>query len=801
MKASLTTPAQETKSMATGHSGEMDDSSKISSQSTQAPVAWSNSTPPSDPNQGPVQRSLLTMQKLVNQSPVVQRMGKMNEVANASAVANPGGRQKVLQRKWGDFDSSDRIVAREILESVFGDASNTQIGGILEEMIHNGSQKADLQKVLHHLETGFTSATRVQHLVDFLSQDIQDRVPYAQVAISAFPANDAALKDLLNLLQHFKGNFIPVPDISQARVLFQLLSNGFGESEILIGIDRFQKFMPHLKSAKFILNHLKQGGDKASIENAELLIEGNNGLIADAFEFKIQADKIGLYPGLPLPIKIALFKERKAMTTDSLRTKAVGIASQAPDATAASKELKRLAPWAFEPQFADYATQKGMDAGSHLLEAKKEKIKAGAEEARSTARKSYHEKAYGSLTKNQNKALGATPEEAFNAKPPFITNKYFDSGKKQLNRDVEKYAGPDIEQIGMKEEALVQSATDIEAPAEEKKVIAEHQAFFTSVNFHPDAIQFLEITKGDKALAAKMVQYTETNAKIGELITANLPLVNLKRLLAIPVLTLDQILNYGVSKTALTDYATMDERIALLLAMQNSPVSAAKINALAGLLSTLNGFVVDPGASGHLVTLLGHDTPAQIKDQIDECPGPYISKPATIVACRPHAADAATLKDVLEVCKTFGWSQGATSQVLTNNPPGSSVATLKNAVCAAHLANYDKLANFKGWMNMVADLMNIGYVQINIITPFYRMPPLAGAPVTDEEEYVVVNSITNAQIDTFMVHFHPNATGASIQHPNASKSHFKPRSGGKEHIGYHTGPDPIKAATRSRPPG
>lgn len=801
MEASLTTPAQETKSMAIGHSEEIDDSSKTSSQSIKAPVPWSDSNPPSDPNQRPVQRSLLTMQKRVNQSPVVQRMGKMNEVANTSAVANPGGRQMVLQRKWGDFDSQDRNVAREILVNVFGNANNQQIGGVLEEMIHYGSQKADLQGVLFHLRTSFTSVTRVQHLVDFLSQDLLARVPYAKSAVAAIPVNNADLKQLLNLLRHFADNRVPVPGTTQALLFLQLISDGYEESEILIALNDFRKFMSHLESAKFILDHLRQGGNSAQIDAAEPLIEGNNGLIADAFEFKNQVEKINPYPTLTLPVKIALFKERKAMTSDSLRTQAVKIASQAPDAKTASEDLKRLAPWAFKPQFADYANQKGMDAGNDYLEAKKEQIKAGAEEARSTARKGYHAKAYESLTKNQKKALGSTPEEAFNAKPPFITDKYFESGKKKLDLSLEKYAGPDIEQIGMKEEALVQSATDIEAPAEKRKVIAEHQAFFTSVNFHPDAIQFLDIAKGNKALAAKMVQYTETSPAIGDLITAALPLVDLKRLLSIPELTLDSIISSGVSKAALTNYATMDERIALLLAMQNSPVSAVKINALAGLLSTLNGFVVDPGASGHLVTLLGLDTPAQIKDQIDECPGSYMNRPATIVACRPHAADTTTLKDILVVCKTFGWSQGETTTVITGQPLGSLAAALEDAVCAAHLANFNKLNNFKGWMNMVADLMNIGYVHINTVTPFYRMPLLQGTPVTDEEVYQVVNSTTNAQIDTFMVHYHPNATGPSIQHPNASKSHFKPRSGGNYHIGYQTGPGPIKAATRSRPPG
>jgi len=96
----------------------------------------------------------------------------------------------------------------------------------------------------------------------------------------------------------------------------------------------------------------------------------------------------------------------------------------------------------------------------------------------------------------------------------------------------------------------------------------------------------------------------------------------------------------------------------------------------------------------------------------------------------------------------------------------------ENAANEASLAAIGKTSQFMKWYNKVEELLGLNIVRITGSAPFF----LRGDN-TVEVVIRVVSVATRNEIDRFVVHYHPEASGASVDNRYASQIHIKPIRG------------------------
>jgi hypothetical protein len=502
--------------------------------------------------------------------------------------------------------------------------------------------------------------------------------------------------------------------------------------------------------------------------------------------------------------KEALLAEHVNLTSDTLRTNAVAITLAAADGPNATLDLLRTRAFGFREDFKGRADERGVTAGATLVANRTNEVQDDANNKRVEAISAKDDEAFNSLTANQKKALGGTAENALKSKAPLVSNPYYDQGMGKLMKLRIEKAQNDINLIDAAEVTDIQNVNNGEGPQEVLDVVEEHRAYFAGVNFDPDALAVLDIAGEDKAIATNMVNYFVTEPSTRALYLGGMQLARKNRLLNIPTATLAAIVGAGVTNAAITEFAADNNRIAFLLALHTGAIPFGTVNATSLQLGNLAAYVANAGCRIHLATLLATDTATDIHQMLATCPGPALTKPALIVACRPNSNSVATLIYVLTQCAGFGWNQAQITACIGGQPPASNQATLMTAVHAAHLGRNDKLTAFGPWMIAVGELIVAGYVNINPAGVWFRMPQIQKSdgsmtPLTDERFYNINFVVGGAYVNNFCVHFHPLASGPSIQNPNASRSHFKPGSGGNINLSYSSGSASIKGVTESRP--
>src|SRR5690606_1092850 len=120
------------------------------------------------------------------------------------------------------------------------------------------------------------------------------------------------------------------------------------------------------------------------------------------------------------------------------------------------------------------------------------------------------------------------------------------------------------------------------------------RVYFDAVGFHPDALAALDAAGEDQALATAVVGIlTAAPATRAVFLHSGLGVEQVRRLGTVAAATTGALVAAGVTGGSFGDYTASDSRLALLTAMHGAGVSAARINALAGVLGGLGAHVND----------------------------------------------------------------------------------------------------------------------------------------------------------------------------------------------------------------
>ncbi len=698
----------------------------------------------------------------------------------ASASAGP------VQRK-GVQDGDIWAQARQLALRPNG-SLNDPLARILVAVMQRGRTALEVQNALVVGAQLFDTVDRADAIVRHHAAGLTQQSIVRDATSCPGPDLDAVLA--LSLAAQNVGLDAYVLTIGLRR---HLLTNGRGAPAIVAALQLYPQLLDSLATAPTLVDHAAAGGTRTDADRALQYARGSALRLTEALATLRALTVAPQAAGLAQDKLAAVLDERAHLTSDALRINAVALADAATDGQDAALKLQRSRDFGYLDDLRKHAEDEGDQAAQTLVTRRLQEVQDSADLDRRQALTDQNQAAWDALNNRPKKVLGSLNGALSSGKDAISKVR---EARSKFEDERNKLAKPDIDDINLRETQERNSVVNQEGPAKKQEVVDAHKQFAQSVGHHPDALAALNAAGQDMALGRLIIQaITAAPNTRTLLLQSGLDTTKLQRAVTIPALTLGAMLTAGVQPAALSEYCASDDRLALVNALHAAGVAGGRINDLATRLGTLNAHVANGTARGHLVTLCGVYTPAEIVAAVAAAPNPANTKMALLVALQPHAASAAALTHVLAVCTGFGWSQADISNCLTALPNGSSQNAMLAAVHAQHLTRFNKLTHFSSWLGAIADLIGAGYVTIAPLGGWVR---LNGQMTTDERAYEV-QLMNGTQMDTFVVHFHPHAINANVNNPNASRSHFKPQRGGNVRYGYAQGPGAIRNLTESRP--
>ncbi len=468
--------------------------------------------------------------------------------------------------------------------------------------------------------------------------------------------------------------------------------------------------------------------------------------------------------------------------------------------TIAAESIELLRDFDYDPDLTQIATKTNKKSRAHATEVANQQnatITAIAKTDRENALKSQETAAYESLTKNEKKLSKITSEGAEVV-----------AAKDKLKQRREQFAAGAIAGIDQRESGEHDNVRDVVVPQEYQGKRTEYLAYFTSLNFHPDAEPALDIAKrsgpnaanaaagqADFALATRIIQMIVAQPISRPLLMMTpIPVVSLKRILNVPALQLAAMLNM-VSPVECLAFAATDNRLAFLNVCTSLPATAPRLPALAQQIAVFDPFINDSVESVDFANLLVPWTLPTIVQLLNVCPA-YgdlgVGKMAFLRAAMPHADNAATLVSVLKLCGRANWKATKCTSFFTGVGQSVTGPVLLNLARAAIAVEHTKTSSFRRWVDAMNVLLEDGYYTItagNVIQ-------LGG----DTQEVILTIRRLGQEVETFVAHYHHGATTADVDNPNASKYHIKPIRGNKQtpRVYQESIPDLIKAKYHQR---
>lgn len=143
----------------------------------------------------------------------------------------------------------------------------------------------------------------------------------------------------------------------------------------------------------------------------------------------------------------------------------------------------------------------------------------------------------------------------------------------------------------------------------------------------------------------------------------------------------------------------------------------------------------------------------------------------TLSTLRPHAADANALLEGLELVNRLHWPENAIQNVITGLPLNSSATNIKNEIYNRAMGTFDKQSKFALWIKSLNLLMEKANYSLTIGDSF----ELEGG--TTFERICTIHDNHGADVDTFVIHYHPGVDKAGAGTGYASDKHIKPVRG------------------------
>ncbi|GEM_PF-6712021 len=138
-----------------------------------------------------------------------------------------------------------------------------------------------------------------------------------------------------------------------------------------------------------------------------------------------------------------------------------------------------------------------------------------------------------------------------------------------------------------------------------------------------------------------------------------------------------------------------------------------------------------------------------------------------------NALNFITLNGFITEAKRYNLTWDDMNNKMTENP-NAAILVLQNVIRTEALTLIDKDTHFIKWIHAVDNLMN----DLAYVLAFTGSTELSGGGVW--ERTVTVSTGGGVLVDTFVIHYHPGASGAQVGSPNSSKRHLKPERGNSQ---------------------
>ena len=196
------------------------------------------------------------------------------DVMGARALARPPteaanvvarrSRPAAVQLRWGQFGGRDRDAARLILQAIGRiDPFDYQLGGFLEELLHEGVTSAALQTAATQMVNDLTSVVRTRSLVNALQGGAGLPVAFAQEAVQACPLDNGTLDPLLALFAQLHQAGGAAPGVAVATVCSQLLTNGQATGPLVAAVQQVPDLLTTVARATAVIAFRQAGGTDA----------------------------------------------------------------------------------------------------------------------------------------------------------------------------------------------------------------------------------------------------------------------------------------------------------------------------------------------------------------------------------------------------------------------------------------------------------------------------------------------------------------------------------------------------------
>ena len=154
--------------------------------------------------------------------------------------------------------------ARLILQAIGRiDPFDYQLGGFLEELLHEGVTSAALQTAATQMVNDLTSVVRTRSLVNALQGGAGLPVAFAQEAVQACPLDNGTLDPLLALFAQLHQAGGAAPGVGVGTVCSQLLTNGQATGPLVAAVQQVPDLLTTVARATAVIAFRQAGGTDA----------------------------------------------------------------------------------------------------------------------------------------------------------------------------------------------------------------------------------------------------------------------------------------------------------------------------------------------------------------------------------------------------------------------------------------------------------------------------------------------------------------------------------------------------------
>jgi hypothetical protein len=152
---------------------------------------------------------------------------------------------------------------------------------------------------------------------------------------------------------------------------------------------------------------------------------------------------------------------------------------------------------------------------------------------------------------------------------------------------------------------------------------------------------------------------------------------------------------------------------------------------------------------------------------------PVEEKPAEFTLLWPHVIDYAALIAGIGLAARIPLPRLRVRALITHLPVNSNAIAIRGAIGANSMAEFNKLNQFGRWIRAIDQL--IATEGFTIVVGANNN--LGSGTI---EKVCTVRNAVGQNLDTFVIHYHPGASGPTVYDPNASPRHIKPVRGNRD---------------------